>query len=327
MFATVTFLSNFKFNILNLYELYIKILCISYIFIFSFTIYHIRLALEKKSEQLLKFLNKFVMITQDNYELQNVFALFLDFLQILHQSNSINYPSQHTISLSPSDLIIILSWNSKLFIETRDQHPLMQIKMKLEQLLMINIQNEEETVNEDSDTVIINDKKSSNILINEILIVLRKLLELLHENISIVKDWQEIPEPLFPHGEGIVAQYAGRPVYQLIDNVENVNMERLETSYWLGRPSPPRDQNNIEQITCDLSELMKTCLSTDTNIIADCKRLLHMSASPQTNRERTVAAPCFRTRRVEVEPSTGRPEKKIYGTFIKLKVNSFYLIF
>lgn len=135
------------------------------------------------------------------------------------------------------------------------------------------------------------------------------------------------PEPSFPQSiDGIVAQYSQRSLYTLVsDEIAATSYaEQLTTAYWCAKPSPSRfaeeenpqpapQQQPGEMVPCDLIEMIKLCLPPETNLSSDCKRLLHLSASPQSNRERTTSAPCFRTRRVEVEPSTGRPEKKIYS--------------
>lgn len=115
-----------------------------------------------------------------------------------------------------------------------------------------------------------------------------------------------------PQAEGIVTQYASRIIFDVSEGVG----ERLTVNYWLNSPVCSKDLvEGMEQIPCDLAEMIRVCLPAETNIVADCKRLLHLVVSPQTTRERPIAAPCFRTRRVEVEPSTGRPEKKIFGKF------------
>lgn len=129
------------------------------------------------------------------------------------------------------------------------------------------------------------------------------------------------PEPSFPQGDGIVAQYTQRQLYTFVsDEIAATSFaDQLTTAYWCAKPSPTRfvddesQQPTGDTVPCDLIEMIKMCLPPETNLSSDCKRLLHLSASPQSNRERTTSAPCFRTRRVEVEPSTGRPEKKIYS--------------
>uniref|UniRef100_A0A182M0X8 Virilizer N-terminal domain-containing protein n=1 Tax=Anopheles culicifacies TaxID=139723 RepID=A0A182M0X8_9DIPT len=122
-------------------------------------------------------------------------------------------------------------------------------------------------------------------------------------------DWSTVSVDPLPQAEGIVTQYGSRSVYLLSEDCE----DQLKATDWFGF-TPCDDDLEREQIPCDLQDLAKVCLSGDTNLTADCKRLLHLSASPHSNRDRLTTAPCFRTRRVEVEPSTGRPEKKIFGT-------------
>lgn len=129
-----------------------------------------------------------------------------------------------------------------------------------------------------------------------------------------------IAEPNLPQTESIVTQYDARPIFTTYDaqnddqqmtakhwlntlNIEDLTAEDFETQY--------------ERISCDLTELARNCLTPECNLSSDCKRVLHLTASPQSNRERTPTAPCFRTRRVEVEPTTGRPEKKIYITSMR----------
>uniref|UniRef100_A0A182TDB9 Virilizer N-terminal domain-containing protein n=1 Tax=Anopheles melas TaxID=34690 RepID=A0A182TDB9_9DIPT len=130
-------------------------------------------------------------------------------------------------------------------------------------------------------------------------------------------DWSAVTVDPLPQAEGIVTQYGSRSVYLLSEDCD----DQLKATDWLGF-TPCDDDLEREQIPCDLQDLAKVCLSGDTNLTADCKRLLHLSASPHSNRDRLTTAPCFRTRRVEVEPSTGRPEKKIFG-----KMFHFYSFF
>jgi hypothetical protein len=111
------------------------------------------------------------------------------------------------------------------------------------------------------------------------------------------------PEINIPPAEGIVTQFASRSV--LISKQSTVKTN----SGWLSMTI----DGNLEQVNFDLLESIQTYLPSET-ITADCKRLLHLSASPP-NRDRTTTKNCFRTRRVEVEPTTGRPEKKNYGNY------------
>lgn len=195
-------------------------------------------------------------------------------------------------SLAPADLASILSWPTKNLNEL--YHPLEQLKNTIEPL---------------------NTDKS----LDDILDKLNNLFKILNSKSTV--DASDLTEPAFPLPEGIVVQFTDRPVYQLIDDNPELN-PLVQSNYWLGYPSfLDKTDEDVELIACDLCELAKTSLPSETNITSDCKRLLHLTASPQSNRERTTAAPCFRTRRVEVEPTTGRPEKKIYGNWRRYSHN------
>lgn len=128
----------------------------------------------------------------------------------------------------------------------------------------------------------------------------------------------ELPEPALGLTDGIVQQFTGRQLYHIADHFDRHNEFGPCIEIDVCKEAP------TSMVICDLAEVIKGSLSLDTNVTADCKRLLHLSASPQSARERTQTAPCFRTRRVELEPTTGRPDKKIYGelafVFILLKI-------
>lgn len=130
-------------------------------------------------------------------------------------------------------------------------------------------------------------------------------------------------EPILPQTESIVTQYDARPVFTCYDPVKDT--DKMCLSYWLKTINMDtlslydlKHETQSERISCDLTELVRSCLPPECNLTSDCKRVLHLSASPQSNRERTPTAPCFRTRRVEVEPTSGgRPEKKIFITSMR----------
>lgn len=112
--------------------------------------------------------------------------------------------------------------------------------------------------------------------------------------------------------EGIVTQFAMRISYVIVNETLD---DQLTANYWLNTSSFEEEEQiaTSDQTECDLTELIKICLPPETNITSDCKRLLNLSASPQASRDRQQSGLCFRARRVEVEPTTGRPEKKIFG--------------
>ncbi len=123
--------------------------------------------------------------------------------------------------------------------------------------------------------------------------------------------------------EGIVTQFALRISH--IMTTDSVDEQIWTSNYWLN-VSPFEDDELplLDQVETDLTDLIKDCLPTETNVISDCKRLLNLTASPQANRDRQQSGLCFRTRRVEVEPTTGRPEKKIFGK-CKYLITRFFI--
>lgn len=123
-------------------------------------------------------------------------------------------------------------------------------------------------------------------------------------------------EPYFPQAEGIVTQYEARSIFtRFCATAEN---PQLTARYWL-EPMPIEmiQVPMYERIACDLTDLANTCLNPDLNQPGDSKRVLNLSGSPQSNREMTPTASCYRTRRVEVEPATGRPEKKMFVSSVR----------
>lgn len=231
--------------------------------------------MEKKKEAILLIQEKLAEASSDELHMQNVQS-FLDLLKMLFTIESFD-GTRRTIVLQPAVLKSILSWPG----DTTDEkiHPLMKLK-----------------------SLETNDK------IAETLEVV-----LLYLNTTDPIELQELTEPPLTQSEGIVQQFNMRPIFTLVD----VYDERLHSNYWCNPTSDitAADVAAIDgdRVTCDLTDIIKTCLPIEISVTSECKRILHLSASPQSNRERTTTAPCFRTRRVEVEPTTGRPEKKIYS--------------
>lgn len=270
----------------------------------------IKSALESKKDNFLKFLQKIIKNFIENSEIRQICSI-LEFLQSLilielpETDELINIPIR-TITLTTNQMISILSWNLIVKMEEDDlttlqpdEHPFKQLKIFLE------LEKTEE------------DLEQQNEILNSLKIILDYLEKEqtpvnFNENSSNSENTTSstISEILLPQAEGIVTQYNSRSVFIISQGCD----ERLSLNYWLNPPGREGDCQE-EQVPCDLNELIRSCLPPETNITAECKRLLHLSASPQTARERTTIAPCYRTRRVEVEPTTGRPEKKIFGEF------------
>lgn len=186
----------------------------------------------------------------------------------------------------------------------------------------------------------------------------------------------ELAEPAWQQADGIVQQFAARPIFRVVDetHASAVNVAECwsDADADVGAADAEPADADVKQllVVCDMVEVMKSCLQAasgpgivagassatsatasiiapttggsvaqqqssaglaasaaasasgggggETNLANDCKRLLHLSASPQSVRDRTQTATCFRTRRVDLEQgaaagSAARPDKKIYG--------------
>lgn len=272
-----------------------------------------KLLLDKRKEALLTKIRNLNKLNEGDTNAHEILITFLLFLQSLIRTDLVK--SERNYSINESDFANILSFkkqkNNEETLSDEPKHPLLALDEHVASIL--------------GQSKLTEDIKAQ---IEDINFNLKAVLKALESGSTAGtvngRDIQlDSPggEPPFAQSEGIVTQYTLRPIFTTMTNEigRGAFADQLTTSYWCARPSPSRideatELPSIDQISCDLNEMIKICLPSDTNLTTDCKRLLHLSSSPQSNRERTTAAPCFRTRRVEVEPSTGRPEKKIYIT-------------
>ncbi|CRK91162.1 CLUMA_CG004847, isoform A, partial [Clunio marinus] len=222
-------------------------------------------------------------------------------LQTVEPNDISSIVPQRNSCLSIAELSNIFRWNSEEYVNGTKIHFLEVFSALV---------NEPKTENEDDDTA---EVVHSLALKNDLEALLEKLRELSKSNqdnaTNVVSSDHEFN---LPQAEGIVSQFSSRVAFY-----PNEALDELTIDYWLlnGCDEDEVTQNDVVQ--CDLDELVRQCFPPDTNIGSDCKRLLTLSSSPQSNRERNVSGMCFRTRRVEVvEPTPGRPEKKIYGKFL-----------
>uniref|UniRef100_A0A1A9X3L6 Virilizer N-terminal domain-containing protein n=1 Tax=Glossina brevipalpis TaxID=37001 RepID=A0A1A9X3L6_9MUSC len=264
------------------------------------TFYHLALMLKQKCLEFQEWMLKIIELNESGSYNSNIESLVL-LLRSLTQIEELNqsYPTLplRILKLSPNELAHLIGFKPD------------NEKTNLMQRILAILEHHKEEVN---DT-----------LRNDI----QQLKELMlgvdlnaTSNSTELEDLDLAGEPLLPQTESIVTQYDGRPIFCTYEPISDD--EQMSASYWLHTANindfPAEDFNvQYERVVCDLTELSQECLASDTNLSSDCKRVLHLSASPQSNRERTPTAPCFRTRRVEVEPSTGRPEKKIFISSVR----------
>lgn len=277
------------------------------LFSHSCTTYQLKSLLEKRKDSLLTKLRSFTQLAEGDQIAHEVLLGFLQFLLSLVRCGVVK--SERSFLYADADLVKLLQYKRSNDADaTDDQHPLLQLEQNVQNMQKKSDQTDVEKMH-----------------LDDMAFIMIKLLAVLDAGVSAgVKDNLHVDSPgietPFPQPESIVTQFANRPTFTIAPTEFKSNdfPEQLTTSYWYSHLYSNRfeeiidNPQSIDNVACDFLDLIKVCLPPETNLTNDCKRLLHLSASPQTNRERTTSAPCFRTRRVEVEPTTGRPEKKVY---------------
>lgn len=279
----------------------------SVFYLCSYSTYQLKVLLDKRKDNLLTKLRALAQLVDSDQIAHEILFSFLQFLLSLVRSDVVK--GERSFTYSDVELAKLLQF--KRTESNENQHPLLALEQSLQKL---------QAKTEQTDDV--------KLHLDEMAFALKKLLNILDTGLtSIANSTKELmhadspaAEPSFPQSESIVVQYSMRPIFNVTLNEFKANdfPEQLSTQYWYSHFSASRFEDlldappTLDNVPCDFIELIKTCLPSETNLTNDCKRLLHLSASPQSTRERTTSAPCFRTRRVEVEPTTGRPEKKLY---------------
>lgn len=272
--------------------------------------------MDKRKDQLQAKLRSLVQLVDGDQIAHEILVTFLQFLLSLVRSDVVKteQQQQRSFACTDADLAKLLQFkrtaNDTAETPIGNQHPLVALDQ--------NVQKLQNKVDQTHDT---------KMHLDEILSILRKLLNSLDAGLAAAtaKELHHVDspaaEPQFPQGESIVTQYTMRPIFNVTTGeIKSTEFpEQLTTQYWYSHLTANRFDDLIDShphspdsVPCDFIELIKSCLLPETNLTNDCKRLLHLSSSPQSNRASTQSAPCFRTRRVEVEPTTGRPEKKLY---------------
>lgn len=279
---------------------------------FSYTTYQLRIQLDKRKDQLQTKLRSLTQLADGDQVALEILATFLQFLLSLVRSDVIK--SERAFAYTEADLAKLLQFKRSAndpVVPIENQHPLVTLDQSVQKIQIKSDQTVEAKLH--LDEIVFSLKKLLNILESGLSATVNATKEILHAD-------SPAAEPSFPQGESIVVQYTMRPIFNIAPSELKSSdfPEQLSTQYWYSHLTSNRfddlvdAQPTLENVPCDFIEMIKSCLPPETNLTNDCKRLLHLSASPQSNRERTTSAPCFRTRRVEVEPTTGRPEKKLY---------------
>lgn len=246
---------------------------------------------------------------------RNLWFTLIDFLRGFtnYEIDNDNQFPRRTMLMNTNELAYLIDYPQEESL--RKDHPINVFKTKME--VFLSTENTR-IPNEEARNVLL---KTFDELLEQVNTFLAQM-----NKVDAISAFEERQEPTMLQAEGIVTQYLSRPIY-LVQS--NTNTTQLTTSYWLGPSSPQQSETTTnDAVTVDLQEIINSVLQPDTNIVSEYKKILHLSASPQASAtSRVTAAPCFRTQRVKVEPTTGRPEKKPFGKcllsllFVRFDIN------
>ena len=265
----------------------------------------LRTVLTAKSENFVERLNTIAEKCKNERKHMVVIPELLELFQALVNidSNEMSVVPPRTTSLSITKLSNILKWNSDEYKTGTKIHFLEVFSALVNEPRM-------ETEDEDASEVIFGATLKTDL--ESLLEQLRNSSRTSQEAVVASSD----SEGSLAQAEGIVTQFSSRVAFHTTETIDEL------MDYWILNGFEDDDITDLVQ--CELEELVRQCLPPDTNISSDCKRLLALSSSPQSTRDRNVSGVCFRTRRVEViDPIPGRPEKKIFGKCEKI----FFAIF
>lgn len=252
----------------------------------SFSTYQLKVLLEKRKDALSAKLRTFSQLADDDQVAHEILHAFIQFLLSLLRPDAVK--SERSVFLSDTDLHKILQYKRAAVATANDKeikaaasHPLLTVQQNL-----LRIQAKPELAD---------DVKGQ---ISDLTFNVNKLIDRLDaagtalSNVNKDSPHVDSPatEPAYPTSENIVAQYSMRTIYTLAPADFKVTdyPEQLTIPYWTAnRLDEFEGQPVTESVACDFIEIVKAYLPADTNLTSDCKRLLHLSASPQSNRERT----------------------------------------
>lgn len=274
--------------ILNYYKLFIIIL-------FSITFYYLKKTLITRKIEYQSWITKVLDLHESGEHKGTLKSLVLFFRVLLYiepvpQESNITVPNR-TLSMSIADLASIVGIENT---EEQKDRPIKRIRDIL--------QTSEDLTNKEA-------------LMQDIEDLMGKI-ETHLENPPTDLDHDILSDPPYlPQAESIVTQYSKRPLTVSLETIDDDRTMRI--SYWT-EPLSLNDMSEdmieqMEKVSCDITEVISSCLPSETNLASDCKRILHLSASPQSQKERLTTAPCFRKRRVDLDPiPQSRPDKKMF---------------
>ncbi|KAF2903313.1 hypothetical protein ILUMI_02877 [Ignelater luminosus] len=222
--------------------------------------YHLREHLNKKTEPFVNILNKLVEnFSKDNEECLSTLNTLTEFLRISMTPEEIaESMNLRTIKMSLGEVKALIGWKQESSEENKI-HPLLQLQELLKK-----------TIRED--------KTFDNYLLEGV----TNIINILNKEASESKE--TYTEPLLPAPGSLLIQFAGRPIFTLSDVAD----EQLTSAYWLSAPTD-EGSGDIENVTCDLSEMCRLHLPSEVNLIREVEKLCRIYPSNNTEQDDSKA--------------------------------------
>ncbi|XP_054285555.1 protein virilizer-like isoform X1 [Macrosteles quadrilineatus] len=191
--------------------------------------FHLKNCLEKKPEALMNLVAKIVSVW--NTERTDCLSTLSTLLELLRGCITPDAPDEvlglpaRAITLSPPELANILGWEKN---SEEKKHPLYTVDTLLQES-----RSEDETLESLCENV-------------------TELIRLLEEEGSKPLETKEVPEPMLPSPDTLLAQFSARPVF-VVGEVED---DRLAAGYWLSVPPPDDQDSEMQQVAADLLEVV-----------------------------------------------------------------------
>ncbi|XP_063240539.1 protein virilizer isoform X2 [Bacillus rossius redtenbacheri] len=203
--------------------------------------YHLRSCLEKRPDSLRNLFLKFCQcFSKDSSDCLSTLSTSLELLRVLVTPDE---EEGRAAAVPAPELAAVLDWH-RPGGDAGAVHPISTLKGLLQEC-----SSEEEALESLHENV-------------------AGLVRLLEEEGSKPMEQRDMVEPLLPPPETLLAQFAARPVFV----VGEVDDERLSSTYWLAPPPVDEADQDMEQVTCDLVEMMRQHLP-DFNLPVEAERL------------------------------------------------------
>nr|CAH7713265.1 unnamed protein product [Callosobruchus chinensis] len=243
--------------------------------------YHLKEYLFKKSDVFVTLLSKLVTnFSKDSSEYLSTLNTFVEFLRVCvstdeETDSSLLYTPRKT-KLSLGEMKTLIGWPLN---EKPENHPL----KTLEKLL-------KETVEENNN-------------FESFLEGVSALVKLLEEGSTKDENGAETAiDTTLPAPDALLLQFSCRAIFSSTDACD----ERLTSRYWLAVPADENDQDQ-ENVPCDLLEICRQCIRPEFNIVKEVERVCRISSSDNPDdKEKQLDADSMKMKKPFVSPMRAR---------------------